>query len=152
MLRVLQPCTCRFHWAGPLSDGISTKAPMSTTPIACVYCAWGCSAIFTPGRQRLSGRTTPAGHSAAMASRYCVRLPACMIEPGSGWSTISSARRATSISLSRSTPVSMPSSLQRNTTSSVQTLPAAPFNAANGQPPRPATELSKRSTPISIPA
>src|SRR4029453_16933193 len=50
---------------------------------------------------------------------------------------------------SRSTPVSTPISWQRKTRSSVVTLPAAPLWAAKGQPPMPATALSKYSMPIS---
>ena len=66
--------------------------------------------------------------------------------PGSQGST--SAR--TAISLSMSMPVSKPSDSRRNTQSSVSILPVAP--GANGQPPRPASEASKRSTPASTAA
>ena len=51
----------------------------------------------------------------------------------------------TSSSLSMSTPVLMPIPCNMYTTSSVGTLPDAPF--AYGQPPNPATELSTIATP-----
>ena len=62
-----------------------------------------------------------------------------------------SARRAASTSASRSTPVVIPISWQRKTMSSVQMLPAPLLSPcpAKGQPPSPATELSKWLTPIS---
>ncbi len=47
-------------------------------------------------------------------------------------------------------PVAMPASSSTSTSSSVATLPAAP--AANGEPPRPPSELSSRVTPHSIAA
>ena len=62
------------------------------------------------------------------------------------------AIREDSTSASRLTPVSMPISSHMETKSSVQTLPAAPWCRANGQPPRPATDESKRRTPIERPA
>ena len=68
--------------------------------------------------------------------------------PASWWPTISSAMRPTSISASRSTPVSMPISSQSSTSSSVQILPAAFGWPANGQPPSPPTVESNWVTPI----
>src|SRR5215472_1733099 len=59
--------------------------------------------------------------------------------------------RPTSISASRSTPVSMPISSQSSTNSSVQMLPAAFGCPANGQPPSPPTVESNWVTPILSP-
>jgi len=64
-------------------------------------------------------------HQAAVRRRNASRLPAWISSPGSWWPTISSAMRPTSISASRSTPVSIPISSQSSTSSSVQMLPAA---------------------------
>ena len=54
---------------------------------------------------------------------------------------------AASTTPSSETPVSMPRPSSRNSTSSVATLPVAPF--AYGQPPRPATLASKVEMPTS---
>src|SRR6185312_14819530 len=78
-------------------------------------------------------------HQAAARRWNASRLPAWISSPGSWWPTISSAIRPTSISASRSTPVSMPISSHSSTNSSVQMLPAAFGCPANGQPPRPPT-------------
>src|SRR5438477_2046436 len=91
-------------------------------------------------------------HQAAARRRKASRLPAWINSPGNWCPTISSAMRPTSISASRSTPVSMPISSQSNTSSSVQILPAASGCPANGQPPSPPTVESNWVTPILSPA
>src|SRR5262249_55307782 len=71
--------------------------------------------------------------------------PAFITGPRTSWPSIAGSVRASLMSPSRSMPVSRPMSSAMLTTSSVQMLPEAP--GANGQPPRPPSEESKRRAP-----
>lgn len=62
-----------------------------------------------------------------------------------GLETCGSMYVTASHTLSTSIPVSMPSESNKWTTSSVATFPVAP--GANGQPPNPPADVSKRFTP-----
>src|SRR5690606_33388525 len=84
----------------------------------------------------LDAGTNPLGRPARSTCPYC----------GSSGRAVSTIER-TARSPSRSIPVRSPSDSSRNTRSSSTMLPVAP--GANGQPPSPAMEASKRLAPAS---
>lgn len=110
-------------------------------------------------RAGLSLRTATPNHDTRgqndaerTARRISVSDPPLRMDPGRGWPTIRSAISDAAINASSSMLVEIPASSHMNTKSSVHKLPAAPLWAANGQPPRPPTDVSKSVAHQALPA